>query len=138
MKVDKSFKKRLIDVSMKNGPDIQDSVSLMQATIARQLKRSKSIKRSAVCSWLVTCVFYALWRLLNHASITQMWSMNYVYSYDKALASIAKLVRSGFVWEVWLIIAGVLTFYAYRASRTLTLQQILCRLTAIEEKLETQ
>jgi len=137
MKVNTPFKAKLIDASIKNGPDIQKSVSMTQAMIAKQLERSKSIKRSAVCSWLVTFLFYAMWRILNHPSVSHSVFSVYLYDYDKTLTCIAMLVSSGFVWEVWLIIAGLLTFYAYRQSRTLTMQQILCRLTAIEKKLET-
>ena len=136
MKDNKSFKEKLIDVCEKDGMEIEKSTQRTQEWMAIQQKRAQSFRRAAVFSWVITGIFYIMWRILN-AQFTELSMFNqYLYDYDKTLTVIAELIHSSILWESWVIIAGLLTTYAYKQSRRLTLQQILYRLTAIENKIE--
>ena len=135
MKTNDDFKDKLITTYEKQSGPRSDVTLPAKALIAKQFKRCQSTQRAAVCSWFVTCIFYVCWRLLVLTQRSDSFLASYLYNYDQTLKAIAQLLHSGFLWETWLVISGLLTFYAYRQSRRLTMQQILYRLSAIEEKL---
>ncbi len=130
------FKEHLIDVSLKEESDLSISTTVTQAMIARQLRRSQSIKRAAIFSWITTAFFFLLWRLLNYFLSRYVDLELYLFSYDKTMTLIMKIIASRVICDIGLVISGLLTFYAYQQSRTLTLHQILNRLIVIENTMK--